>query len=104
MKKSKSKKLLSKKRWQEFVQKNSCSSYSLSICLAVLMLWEAGVKTRNKALDKLLECHLGLSGFQAEVAVDMALNKHPHGWLDKNMCKAMRARKERLNERRSVRC
>jgi len=59
------------------------------------MLWEAGVKTRNEALEKLLEWHLRLSGFQAETAIDIALNKRPQNWLDKSMCKVMRARKER---------
>jgi len=96
MKKSKSKKLVSKKRWQEFVRKNSCDSYSLSICLAILMLWEAGIKTRSGALGKLwMEWNLRLTDFQTETAIDIALNKRPQNWLNKNICKVMRARKER---------
>lgn len=58
------KKKLTKKEWSEFVSKNSDNSYSLVVCLAILLLWEEPNKDPVEVLSG-----YGLSGAQAEMAI-----------------------------------
>lgn len=58
------KKQLTKKDWNDFVSKNSDNSYSLAVCLAIILLWEEPEKPELEVLSG-----LGLSGAQAEMAI-----------------------------------
>jgi len=58
------KKQLTKKEWGEFVSKNGDNSYSLAVCLAIMLLWEEPNKEPIEVLSG-----LGLSGAQAEMAI-----------------------------------
>jgi len=81
------KKEISKNKWQDFVKKNSCDSYSLVVCLAILILFEAKVKNKEEAQKVLIEEKLGLSGAQAQMAIGYALNHEVEGLPDKEMAK-----------------
>ena len=81
------KKEISKNKWQDFVKKNSCDSYSLVVCLAILILFEARIKNREEAYKVLMEEDLGLSGAQAAMAIGYALNHKVKGLPDKEMAK-----------------
>jgi hypothetical protein len=78
---------ITKKQWQDFVVKNCGDSYSLVVCMAILNLWEAGVKTEKEAETELCKEKLGLSGFQAEMAIQFALENNAEKWIDKDMFK-----------------
>lgn len=82
--------------WNDMVLKNCQSSYGLVVALAVLMLWESGVKDENEANTCLLDFELGLSGAQAGMAISLALGGKPTNWLDKGMADIMKHRKEEL--------
>lgn len=58
------KKQLTKKEWADFVGKNCDNSYSLVVCLAILLLWEEPNKKPEEVLHG-----IGLSGAQAEMAI-----------------------------------
>ena len=77
-------------QWGSFIAKNCGDSYSLVVCLAVLNLWEAGVKTEKEAEKELHKVKLGLSGAQAEMAISFALKNDAEEWLDKEMVKISR--------------
>ena len=79
------KKEISKNKWRDFVKKNSCDSYSLVVCLAILILFEAKVKNREEAQKVLMGEELGLSGAQAEMAIGYALNHKVEGLPDEEM-------------------
>jgi len=64
------KKQLTKKEWADFVGKNSDNSYSLVVCLAIMLLWEEPNKEPIEVLRG-----LGLSGAQAEMAIDFVSKK-----------------------------
>lgn len=81
---------ITKKQWENHVGKNSNSSYGLVTCLAILMLWEAGVKNKEEAEKFLMKQKFGLTGFQAGCAVNFALEYKPTNFLDKTMCRILR--------------
>ena len=64
------KKQLTKEEWASFVSKNCDNSYSLAVCLAIMMLWEEPDKDPIKVLSG-----LGLSGAQVEMAINY-VKKH----------------------------
>ena len=84
------KKKISKKEWAEFTAKNADSSYGLVVNLAILILWEAGVKTEEEASKELMAEELGLSGAQAGMAISMALQRDAEEWLDETSKKIRR--------------
>lgn len=57
-------KQITKKEWADFVSNNCNDSYSLSVCLATMLLWEEPNKEPKEVLSG-----LGLSGAQAEMAI-----------------------------------
>lgn len=60
-----SKKQLTKEEWQDFVKGNCIDSYSLAVCLAIILLWEKPNKDTYEVLKG-----LNLSGAQAEMAIE----------------------------------
>lgn len=79
-------KKITTKKWKDFVSKNCKDSYSLVVCLAILILWEAEVKDKENAHKVLMEEELGLSGAQAGMAISFALSHKPDKkMLDKGM-------------------
>jgi len=79
---------ITKEQWIEHVSKNCSESYSLAVELAIMDLWEAGVKTEEEASNRLQHDAFGLSGSQAMIAIAFALNNDASDWLDKEMVKA----------------
>jgi len=75
------KKVLTKKHWKELVGSSCFSSGRLAFWFAVLILLEKGVKTRAQALKVLNKLNIGLSSFDAEAAVAIALNTRRPDWL-----------------------
>ena len=53
---------ITKKEWENFTAENACSSYNLVVNLAILLLWEAGVKNEEEANEFLMKQELDLSG------------------------------------------
>jgi hypothetical protein len=76
---------ITKEQWIEHVSKNCSESYSLAVELAIMDLWEAGVKTEEEASNRLQHDAFGLSGSQAMIAITYALNNDASDWLDKDM-------------------
>lgn len=82
---------LSKEMWKKFVAENSTTSYSLVVCLCILCIWEAGCTTEEEAHAELVRCHFGITGAQAEMAIDYALSYNfPDAELDETMMKIKR--------------
>jgi len=81
---------ITKEQWGEFVKKNSDNSYSFVVCLAILNLWEAGVKTQEEAGKVLMSEEMGLSGAQAQMAINYVLSHDAEDWLDKEMVEVSR--------------
>lgn len=70
---------LTKEQWQEFVSKNCDNSYSLVVCLCIINIWEEQAKTSGQAHDTLQRAHLGITGAQADMAIEYALS-HSVNW------------------------
>lgn len=63
------------KEWKSLVSKNCEDSYSIAVCSAILILWEAQVKDKENAHKVLVAARLiRLSGAQAEMAIGFALS------------------------------
>lgn len=63
--------------WNAFILKNCTSSYSLAVCTAILLLWEEKPSTEQEAHDLLANNLSGLSGAQAEMAMQFAKESKP---------------------------
>ena len=83
---------ITKKEWEDFTAENACSSYNLVVNLAILLLWEAGVKNEEEANEFLMKQELDLSGAQAGMAIGYALSKDAEDWIDKTMAKIIRTK------------
>lgn len=79
------KKIITREEWDKAVANNAGSSYGLVVMFVVLTIWEAGAQTREEAEKIILDLKLGLSGFQAENAINLALSGDATSWLDKDM-------------------
>lgn len=90
MSKTKDKKKITKKEWAKFVAKNSGDSYSFVVCYCILAIWEYGCKDEETAGKLLREMKLGLSGMQAEAAIQYALSTDAEEWLDESMTSIVR--------------
>ena len=81
---------INQNKWNKFLTTNGGSSYSLVVCLAILIIWEAGAKDKEEAFKILLAQKLGLSGAQAEYAAQMAMSKDANSWIDQEMSRIRR--------------
>lgn len=92
--------ILSKEEWGKFVSENSTISYSLVVCLCILSIWEAGCKDREEANKELLRCDFGISGAQADMAIDYAMKYQiDESLLDETMKKIKRDKDIAVTER-----
>ncbi len=78
---------LKRESWDKFVKTNSGDSYSMLICYAILILWESGAINRDEAYKILTDMHLGMSGTQADIAIEWALSYAVEGLPSPEMAK-----------------
>lgn len=78
---------ITKQEWQEHVSKNCHNSYSLAVELAIMDLWEAGIKTEAEGMERLKNDAFNLSGSQANLAIIFALAFDPSDWLNDDVGK-----------------
>lgn len=76
---------ITEEQWKQHVAQNCSESYSLTVELAIMDLWESGAKTEEEAKKRLYQDRFGLSGSQAVLAINFALTHDASDWLDRDM-------------------
>ena len=76
---------ITEEQWKLHVAQNCSESYSLTVELAIMDLWESGVKTEEEAKKRLHQDRFDLSGSQAVFAINFALTHDASDWLDRDI-------------------